>query len=124
MDKKSWVRILFFILIYIQTADIQAQTIQKKITPKWQDPVTNIFSNGEQQTFLTLENASYGSEFPDLPAFYEIIPVDNFFSEYEVNVLEQEFAGIDVSNINLIFDFGKNPAGTVVYIKDITLTEV
>ncbi|MBO7644237.1 MAG: SusF/SusE family outer membrane protein [Bacteroidales bacterium] len=39
-------------------------------------------------------------------------------------VLEQEFAGVDVSNINLIFDFGKNPAGTVVYIKDITLTEV
>ena len=37
--------------------------------------------------------------------------------------IEHEFTGVDAPNINLIFDFGKNPAGTVVTIKDITLVE-
>ncbi|MBO4743861.1 MAG: SusF/SusE family outer membrane protein, partial [Bacteroidales bacterium] len=39
-------------------------------------------------------------------------------------VLEQEITGVEAPNVNLIFDFGKNPAGTVVYIKDIILSEV
>ena len=39
-------------------------------------------------------------------------------------VLEKEITGVDCSNINLIFDFGKNPAGTTVYIKDIILTDL
>ena len=38
-------------------------------------------------------------------------------------VLEHEFTGVECENINLIFDFGGNPAGTVVYIKDITIVE-
>ena len=39
-------------------------------------------------------------------------------------VLEQEISGAEAPNVNLIFDFGKNPAGTVIYIKDIILAEV
>ena len=39
-------------------------------------------------------------------------------------VLEQEITGVEAPNVNLIFDFGKNPAGTVIYIKDIILAEV
>ena len=39
-------------------------------------------------------------------------------------VVEKEFTGVEAPNINLIFDFGGNPAGTVVYIKDIVIMEV
>ncbi|MBR4809505.1 MAG: Ig-like domain-containing protein [Bacteroidales bacterium] len=38
-------------------------------------------------------------------------------------VVEKEFAGLDAENIVLLFDFGGNPAGAKVYIKDITLVE-
>ena len=38
--------------------------------------------------------------------------------------LEHEFTGVEGPSINLVFDFGGNPAGAVVYIKDITLVEV
>ena len=102
MDRKSWVRILFFILTFFQIADIQAQTIQKKITLTWLEPVTQTFSNGEKQTFLTFENASFGSEHPSLPSFYEIIPVENFFSEYTVNVLDQEFDELSANDCKSI----------------------
>ena len=38
-------------------------------------------------------------------------------------VLETEIAGVECSNIVLVFDFGANGANTVIYIKDITLVE-
>ena len=37
-------------------------------------------------------------------------------------VLEHEFTGVAADNITLIFDFGGNPAGAKVFIKDITIT--
>ena len=40
-------------------------------------------------------------------------------------VLEKKgLTGVEASNIIFIFDFGTNPAGAVIYIKDITLVEV
>ena len=112
MDRKSWVRILFFILTFFQIADIQAQTIQKKITLTWLEPVTQTFSNGEKQTFLTFENASFGSEHPSLPSFYEIIPVENFFSEYTVNVLDQEFDELSANDCKSVpSDFHQKTIG-------------
>ena len=40
-------------------------------------------------------------------------------------VLESpEITGVECENINLVFDFGANPAFAVVYIKDITLVEI
>ena len=37
-------------------------------------------------------------------------------------VIEHEFTGVAADNIILIFDFGGNPAGAKVFIKDITIT--
>ena len=39
-------------------------------------------------------------------------------------VIEHEFTGVAADNITLIYDFGGNPAGAKVFIKDITLVEV
>ena len=38
-------------------------------------------------------------------------------------VLEHEITGVECANINLVMDFGGNPANTKIYIKDIILTE-
>lgn len=102
MAKKSWVRFLLFFIIIFQSTDNQAQTIQKKISIHWLAPVTHTFSTGEQRTFLTFENASYSSVFPDLPAFYEIIPVENFFSEYKVSVIAEEFAEMNTTDCQTV----------------------
>lgn len=39
-------------------------------------------------------------------------------------VIEHEFTGVAADNITLIYDFGGNPAGAKIFIKDITLVEV
>lgn len=39
-------------------------------------------------------------------------------------VIEHEFTGVAADNITLLFDFGGNPAGAKVFIKDIVITEV
>ena len=39
-------------------------------------------------------------------------------------VIEHEFTGVAADNLTLIFDFGGNPAGAKVFIKDITIVEV
>lgn len=92
MTRKSWVQVLIFILIIFQVADSQAQTIQKKYSIRWEEPYLNTFSDGSQQEFLAFDGASYGYDYPDLPFFYEAIPVDKFFTEYDVRVVAQEFA--------------------------------
>lgn len=102
MNGKSWVRFLFFILIIFQTADIQAQRVQKNITLHWTEPAANTFSDGHTRSFLSFENAVYGGDFPELPSFYEIIAVDNFFIDYRVNVVAEEFAEMSATDCQLV----------------------
>lgn len=102
MTKNSWVRFLFFILIILQVADIQAQKVKKDIILKWEEPFTNTFSNGEQHTFLTFKNAVYGGDFFELPSFYEIYGVDNFYQDYTVKILTQEFADMTATDCQLV----------------------
>ena len=102
MGKKSWVRILLFLPILFQVIDNQAQTIQKKFSIRWNEPYLNSFSDGSQQEFLTFENASYGYDAAGLPVFYEIIPVDKFYTRYDVRVVSQEFEDMTAAESRLI----------------------
>jgi len=102
MTKNSWVRFLFFILLFLQVADIQAQKTKKNIILKWNDPFTNTLSDGQRQTFLTFENATYGGVFWELPSFYEIYDVDNFYQDYTVTVLDQVFADMTSTESQLV----------------------
>ena len=52
------------------------------------------------------------------------VPSNVFFEANKPITLETEFSGLSAENINVFFDLGGNPANTVVYIKDITITEV
>ena len=52
------------------------------------------------------------------------VPSNVFFEANKPLTLETEFSGLSAENINVFFDLGGNPANTVVYIKDITITEV
>jgi hypothetical protein len=102
MRKKSWVPFLIFILTFSQIIDIQAQRVQKKIDFQWREPVVNLFSDGHEQTFLWFDGAVYGGKFPDLPAYYEMIPVENFFSDFVVRVMDEEFEEMNATDCQLV----------------------
>jgi len=102
MEKKSWVRLSIFLLTIIQFIDIQAQTIQKKYDFLWHDPAIYTFSDGQQSEFLTFENAIYRQNYPTIPVFYEMIPVENFFGKYKVEILAEEWADLSATDCKLI----------------------
>ena len=102
MRQYSWVRFLFFIVIFIQLSDCQSQTIKKKYTFTWREPQSYTFENGVSEKFLYFENAVFGRDYPELPSIYEAIPVDNFFSEYEVRVIDREFADMSAEECRLV----------------------
>ena len=102
MKHYSWVRLLFFILFFIQLIDSQSQTIEKKYSFDWRNPQTHTFENGFSETFLYFEHAVFGGEFQELPSVYEAIPVENFFSEYDVRVVAQEFADMSAEECRLV----------------------
>ena len=102
MRHYSWVRLLFFFVFAIQLIDCQSQTIEKKYTFTWREPQSYTFENGFSEKFLYFEKAVFGRDYPELPSIYEAIPVDNFFSEYEVKVLSQEFADMSAEECRLV----------------------
>ena len=102
MKCNSWVRFLFFLFILIQLTDCQSQTIEKKYSFTWREPQSYTFENGYSEQFLYFEQAVFGRDFPELPSVYEAIPVDNFFSEYEVRVVDQEFAEMSDAECRLV----------------------
>ena len=102
MKQYSWVRLLFFIFFVVQLVDSQSQTIQKKYTFNWRGPQSYTFENGFSEEFLYFEKAVFGQDFPELPSIYEAIPVDNFFSEYEVRVIDRKFADMSAEECRLV----------------------
>ena len=102
MKKHSWVRLLFFCFFTLQLIDCQSQTIEKKYTFEWRTPQSYTFENGYSEQFLYFERAVFGNDFPELPSFYEAIPVDKFFSEYEVRVLASEFEEMNAEECQLV----------------------
>ena len=102
MDKKSWVLFNIFLLGIIQLADIQAQTIQKKINFHWKEPFSYTASNGFKSDFISFDNAIFRSDNPTLPLFYEMIPVENFFEHYKVKIVSQEWENFNATDCKLI----------------------
>lgn len=102
MEIKSWVRLLIFILFISQITDIQAQKVQKKVDLRWEKPASYTFLDGRHIEYLTFDNAVYRDDNPTIPLFYEMIPVENFFQEYDVRIVGQEWEDMSVSDCKLM----------------------
>ena len=102
MKRNSWVGILFFIAFSMQLADCQSQTIKKIYDLNWTHPQLYTFENGYSEQFLYFEKAVFGRDFPELPSVYEAFPVENFFSEYEVSVVDQKFMDMSAEECQLV----------------------
>ena len=93
---------MFFFFIFAQLIDCQSQTFEKKYSFTWREPQSYTFENGYSEQFLYFEQAVFGRDFPGLPSVYEAILVDNFFSEYEVRVLDQELVDMTADECGLV----------------------
>lgn len=102
MRKKSWVLICFLFVFFSQPIDIQAQKIKKNITIHWKENITYTFSEEETMEFLYFEQATYSQEFPSLPIFLEQIPIQQFYSDYDITVSDIQSESMDAHNASLI----------------------
>lgn len=102
MGKKSWVLICFLLVLFIQPVDIQAQKITKNIIIHWKDNITYTFSDEETMEFLHFEQATYSQDFPTLPIFSEQIPIQQFYSDYDVTISDIQSESFDAHSSSLI----------------------
>ena len=104
MRKKYWVSLLLFILIFFQSADIQAQKYEKKFSFFWKSPITNTFSDERSVSFMTFDGAVYLQDYPLLPAVYEMVPMPDFYESYEVTVSHAEYEPVSAAEAVLVPD--------------------
>lgn len=102
MEKKSWVLICFFCVFFIQSVDIQAQKIQKKISIVWTENVKQYISEDNFREFLHFEGSAYFRNEDALPVFFEKIPVDNLFSEYQVTTADVHYEPMGAHDQSLV----------------------
>lgn len=102
MKNKSWVLFGIFCVLIIQSIDIQAQKIQKKITINWTDNLKYRFSEENFKEFLLFDNYAYFRSEDQLPVFYDRIPVDNFFSEFDVKTSNIQYEQLNDHDRSLV----------------------
>ena len=102
MRSKSWVILTVFLLLIIQVVDIQAQIIQKKVSLSWTENL--IFKLDDENTleFLNFEDAITDFKYGDLPVFFQKIAVDNFFSEYEIQLSNEKYEFLSQEDRKLV----------------------
>lgn len=102
MRSKSWVILLFFLLIIVQCVDIQAQIIRKNFSLAWTENL--VFKIDEENTleFLNFEDAISDFNYGDLPVFFQKIAVDNFFSDCEVQLSNMVFENLSTEDRELV----------------------
>lgn len=102
MERKSWVSVCFFCLLLVQLFDSQAQKIERTITLKWVENLTYTISEDETLEFVHFNQAVYPSDFPTLPCYYERIPVDYFYDDYEISISDIHYESFDAHSNSLI----------------------
>ena len=108
MKNKSWVLFCVFCLIFTQHLDIQAQKITKKIQINWTDNHFHPISEDLSIEFLHFEEAVYLQNEERLPYFYETIPVDIFYKDYEVSVSDVQYEPMNTHDGALVPESYKN----------------
>ena len=102
MKKNSWVFLCFFWALSLQISHIQAQRIEKKIHISWTDNIVRTLSEEETVEFLHFDGTIYDKSFPTLPSYYEKIPIQQFYTRYDISVSGLEYEPLSASDAALI----------------------
>jgi len=102
MKRKTWASIAIFCLLFLQLTDCQSQKIEKKITFQWKSNKTYTFADDLTKEFLDFDNAVSLQEYPSLPAYFELFPINLRYKDFDVrisNVLLEPLSAHDASLI-------------------------
>ena len=91
MKHKSLVIFLIFLLINIQLFDIQSQNTTKNIIIPWQKPLVYQQNDDEKTSLLYFSGAVSAPEFETLPAYFERIPANAQYTDYEVRIFNEQY---------------------------------
>lgn len=91
MKHKSLVIFLIFLLINIQLFDIQSQNTTKNIIIPWQEPLVYQQNDDEKTSLLYFSGAVSSPEFETLPAYFERIPANAQYKDYEVRIFNEQY---------------------------------
>ena len=91
MKHKSLVIFLIFLLINIQLFDIQSQNTTKNIIIPWQKPLVYQQNDDEKTSLLYFSGAVSSPEFETLPAYFERIPANAQYKDYEVRIFNEQY---------------------------------
>ena len=102
MRLKSWAVLAFFLLLLMQCVDIQAQKIQKKVSLVWTENLVFKIDDENTLEFLNFEDAISDFKYGDLPVFFQKIAVDNFFSDCEVQLSNEQYENLSSEDQKLV----------------------
>lgn len=102
MRSKSWVAVIFFMVFVFQLVDIQAQIIKKNISISWKENLIYKLDGENTLEFLNFEDAISDFDYGDLPVFFQKIAVDNFFSDYEVELSNEVYEPLASADRHLV----------------------
>ena len=102
MKKISWVNFLFFLLIFIQLFDIQAQNFKKNIHFDWQEPLSFHPSEENEVRLLYFRGAISADGYESLPQYFERFATDAFYGSYEVTLSDVQSARMTADEAALV----------------------
>ncbi len=104
MKKKSWVFISFFLLIFLQYLDIQAQNIKKNISFAWENPLSYELPDGSTLRLLYFNGAISDPEHKTLPLYFELFETNAFYSQYSVTLSDLQYQRMSDEEASMVPD--------------------
>lgn len=102
MRNFSWVKFLFFLLIFIQLIDIQAQNFKQTIHFNWKEPLSYTISEGNGIRLLYFQGAVSADGYETLPQYFERFETNAFYEEYEVSLSDVQSARMTTEEATLV----------------------
>lgn len=78
-------------VFFLQFIDIQAQNFQKQINVTWNQTLIFEQENGDKKELLYFDGAIGSPDFPQLPMYFERMPVSTYFEDYDVTVSGERY---------------------------------
>lgn len=102
MKRISWVLIVIFPLCIIQPLDSQAQKNQKKVILPWTDNLVYKINEDLTLEYLNFEGAISDFQYEELPVFFQKSAVDNFFSDCQVTLFNEQYEILSSADKKLV----------------------
>ncbi|MDR1112192.1 MAG: type IX secretion system sortase PorU [Bacteroidales bacterium] len=100
-NKKSWALSLMFLLILIQSIDIQAQNFSRNYVLTWTAPLKVTHAPQHEREVLHFEGAQYTDNML-LPALSELVPVPFLHDTYDYILSNEEYLPLTQQEIALL----------------------